>query len=202
MGMMKKAARRATPRSVRKAKAVVKHPVGTAARAATPRSVRSAKRTVFNATHPVNTAENALLRAATPKRKRRPKRKGTDLSSATNAAIVVFVVVALIAGLVGGDAGAEVGGIVAFVLAAVVYLLLKLGEASGQTRVSSARTASGGFGDIAFPKRVTTAWLRREVPTMSEASYERLIVLLASRGWEASEIDQRVRSLRAPGLGG
>jgi len=68
---MKKAVRRATPKPVRKAKAVVKHPVGTAARAATPRSVREAKHKAFNATHPLNTAENALLNAATPKRRSR-----------------------------------------------------------------------------------------------------------------------------------
>lgn len=68
MGLMKKAVRRATPKPVRKAKAVVMHPARTAVRAATPRSLRQAKRTAFNWTHPINTAENALLDAATKKR--------------------------------------------------------------------------------------------------------------------------------------
>lgn len=58
---MKKAVRRATPRPVRKAQRVIRHPARSAVRAATPRAVREAQRTAFNAAHPVNTAENALL---------------------------------------------------------------------------------------------------------------------------------------------
>jgi hypothetical protein len=201
MGLMKKVVRRATPRPVRKATRVVKHPVGTAIGAATPRSIRKVKRTAFNVAHPVNTAENTLLNAATPKRGRRSKRKGDELSGAANAAIFAFIFVALIAGLIGGDRGAKVGGIVAFSVAVVVYLLLKIGGAAGRTPAPSATTAPESHaGDVAFPKRVTTAWLQREVPTMSEASYERLVDLLVSRGWDENEIEQRVRARRAPGL--
>jgi hypothetical protein len=198
---MKKAVRRATPKPVRKAKAVVKHPVGTAARAATPRSVRKAKRTAFNATHPVNTAENALLNAGTPKRGRRSKRKGDNLSGAANAAIYVFIFVALVVGVIGGDGAAKVGGIVAFSLAVAVYLLLKIGEAPRRAQAATpllpAPTSPGmGSADVAFPKRVTTAWLQREVPSMSEESYRRLVALLRRRGWGEQEVEQRVQRLR------
>jgi hypothetical protein len=47
-----------------------------------------------------------------------------------------------------------------------------------------------------FPRRVTTAWLEREVPSMSPASFQRLLDLLASRGWEDDEIAERVLPLR------
>jgi hypothetical protein len=87
MGLMKKAARRATPRSVRKAKSVIKHPVGTAARAATPRSVRKAKRTAFNVTHPLNTAENALLNAGSPPRRSRRSKPTSPPGKAAGAAL-------------------------------------------------------------------------------------------------------------------
>jgi hypothetical protein len=201
MGLVKKAVRRAPPKPVRKAKAVVKHPVGTAARAATPRSVRKAKRTAFNATHPVNTAENALLNAVTPKHRRRSKRKGDNLSGAANVAIYVFIFVALVVGVIGGDGAAKVGSIVAFSLAVVVYLLLKIGEAPARAQAATpplpAPTSPGiRSADVAFPKRVTTAWLQREVPSMSEESYRRLVALLRSRGWGEHEVEQRVQRLR------
>jgi hypothetical protein len=197
MGLMKKAARRATPRSVRRAKNVVKHPVGTAARAATPRSVRSAKRKAFNATHPINTAENAVLNAATPVRKRRSKPKADGLSGAINAAIFAFIAAALIAGVAGAG---TIGAVAAFAVAMVVYVLAKFGEAGGRTQTLSVPTAMKNDPSAdAFPKRVTTAWLQGEVPTMSETSYERLVDLLVSRGWDEKEIERRVRALRSPG---
>jgi hypothetical protein len=82
MGLMKKAVRRATPRPVRKAKAVVKHPVGTAINAATPRSVRKAKRRAFKIAHPINTAENAMLNAATPSRSLRRSQRPAQAETA------------------------------------------------------------------------------------------------------------------------
>ncbi len=65
MGLMRKMARRSvrrvTPRPVRQVNRVVRHPVRTSVHAVTPRPIRQAQRSVFNVTHPVNTAENALL---------------------------------------------------------------------------------------------------------------------------------------------
>lgn len=66
MGLFRKAVRRATPRPVRKIKRVVRDPVRTGVRAATPKPIRDVERAAFNVTHPINTAENALLKAATP----------------------------------------------------------------------------------------------------------------------------------------
>jgi hypothetical protein len=73
MGLMKKAVRRATPRSVRRAKRVVFHPARTAVHAATPRSIRQVKRTAFNIAHPINTAENAFLDSVTGRRSSRSR---------------------------------------------------------------------------------------------------------------------------------
>ncbi|HWX87568.1 MAG TPA: hypothetical protein VNX67_05290 [Solirubrobacteraceae bacterium] len=180
--------------------------MGSAVGAATPRSVRKVKRTAFNATHPVNTAENALLNAATPKRGRRPNRKGDGLSGAANAAIFVFIFVALIVGLVAGDGGAKVGAIVAGSVAVCVYVLWKIGEVAGRTQAPSARATPNdpatetyaSYPDtvIVVPLRVTQAWLQHEVPSMSVASFELLLEALHSRGWRRDEIEQRILPLR------
>jgi hypothetical protein len=84
MGLMKKAVRRATPRSVRKAKRVAFHPARTAVHAATPRSVRKVKRTTFNVTHPVNTAENALLDSLTGGSRRSSSSRGGGYSTTSS----------------------------------------------------------------------------------------------------------------------
>ena len=81
MGLLRKAVRRATPRPVRQVKRVVRHPVRTGIRAATPRSIRSAQRSVFNATHPVNTLENALLNSLTGSARRKPGRPSGSRST-------------------------------------------------------------------------------------------------------------------------
>jgi hypothetical protein len=80
MGLMKKAVRRATPKPVRKAKRIVRHPARTAVRAATPRSIRQVKRTAFNATHPINPAENALLKSLTGASRRSSSSGGSSNS--------------------------------------------------------------------------------------------------------------------------
>jgi hypothetical protein len=85
MGLMKKAVRRATPRSVRKAKRVAFHPARTAVHAATPRSIRKVKRTAFNVTHPVNTAENALLDSLTGGSRRSSRRGGGSYSTTSSS---------------------------------------------------------------------------------------------------------------------
>jgi hypothetical protein len=84
MGLMRKAVRRATPRPVRKVKRVVTHPVRTTVRAATPRPIRQAQRQVFNATHPINTLENAFLDSLTGSPRSR-KRATVRSSSGTVA---------------------------------------------------------------------------------------------------------------------
>ncbi len=84
MGLMRKAVRRATPRPVRKAKRVVFHPARTAVHAATPRSVRKVKRTAFNVTHPVNTAENALLDSLTGGSRRSSRGRGSGHSTTSS----------------------------------------------------------------------------------------------------------------------
>jgi HEAT repeat protein len=65
MGLMRKMVRRSvrsvTPRPVRQVNRVVRHPVRTSVRAVTPQPIRQVQRSVFNVTHPVNTAENASL---------------------------------------------------------------------------------------------------------------------------------------------
>jgi hypothetical protein len=80
LGLVKKAVRRATPRPVRKAQRVVRHPARSIVRAATPRAVREVQRTAFNVTHPVNTAENALL-GAVPSRSSERRRARPVASS-------------------------------------------------------------------------------------------------------------------------
>jgi hypothetical protein len=74
VGLMRKMARRSvrrvTPRPVRQVNRVVRHPVRTSVRAVTPRPIRQAQRSVFNVTHPVNTAENALLNSLSGSRGR------------------------------------------------------------------------------------------------------------------------------------
>jgi hypothetical protein len=85
MGLMKKAVRRATPRSVRKAKRVAFHPARRAVHAATPRSIRKVKRTAFNVTHPVNTAENALLDSLTGGSRRSSRSRGGGGYSTTSS---------------------------------------------------------------------------------------------------------------------
>ena len=47
------------------------------------------------------------------------------------------------------------------------------------------------------PKRVTTAWLNREVPTMSPSSFQLLLDMLVKRGWTDEEIQERVLPLRS-----
>jgi hypothetical protein len=81
MGLMRKAVRRATPRPVRKVKRVVTHPVRTGVRAVTPRPIRNAERAVFNATHPINAAENALLNGLT----NRPRARAGTRRQASSA---------------------------------------------------------------------------------------------------------------------
>jgi hypothetical protein len=80
MGLMRKAVRRATPRPVRKVKRVVTHPVRTTVRAATPRPIRQAQRQVFNATHPINTLENAFLDSLTASPRSRRRTSGRSSS--------------------------------------------------------------------------------------------------------------------------
>lgn len=285
MGLMKKAARRATPRPVRKAKSVVKHPVGTAARAVTPRSLRKAKRTGFNVTHPLNTAENALLNAATPKRTRR---RATPAGSSSRTAAVASrsttnvetqqasafdrarcttdpsrggafrvarptddeVYVVLVAAgrrarevadfirrdrfsfgpwnlksaekmrrraarkrvaappvfLLANKAPAELGRlmIAAYAeLGATVQLWVDAAEPGGTTQAEShsaqpqADVSCGGQETRAvFPQRVTTAWMKREVPGMSPPSFDFLLDMLVERGWTDEEIKERVLPLR------
>jgi hypothetical protein len=71
MGLLRKAARRATPRSVRKAA----HPIRTARRAATPRVIKRARRAAFVVANPFEAIEgaleDALLDALQPRRRRR-----------------------------------------------------------------------------------------------------------------------------------
>lgn len=56
--------------------------------------------------------------------------------------------------------------------------------------------ARAGAEQPEFPKRVTMAWLEATVPEMSAEPLERLLELLASRGWTEEEIEQRVLALR------
>lgn len=58
--LARKAVRRATPRSVRRAM----HPVRTAKRAVTPKAVRKVSRAVYTMTNPLGAAENKLIGAA------------------------------------------------------------------------------------------------------------------------------------------
>jgi hypothetical protein len=200
MGLMKKAARRATPRSIRKAKRVVKHPIGTAVGAATPRSIRKVKRTAFNAAHPVNTAENALLNAATPRRRGRSRsrstsRDDTKISGAGWFAFVVWLVIEVI-GWALGASGWWI--LLAFAGGLLAYRLGRSAEAAPQPEGPRQQVApTGDEPQLAFPQRVTESWLQREVPGMSEASVASLLDLLVSRGWDEDEIEQRVRVLRA-----
>src|SRR2546421_3145996 len=65
------------PRSVRRAM----HPVRTTRRAITPRPIKQARRAVFVATNPLEAlegaAENMVVDALRPKRRRRPRGRGT-----------------------------------------------------------------------------------------------------------------------------
>jgi hypothetical protein len=86
MGLLRKAARRATPRSVRKAT----HPIRTAKRAATPKVVKRARRAAFVVTNPFEAIEgafeDALLDALQPRR--RPRKSGrTKATSASHAEV-------------------------------------------------------------------------------------------------------------------
>lgn len=197
MGLMRKAARRATPRSVRKVNRVVKHPVGTAIGAATPRSVRKVKRTAFNVTHPVNTAENALLNAATPRsrsRRRSTRTEDTQISGAGWFAFVVWLVIEVVGRALGA------GGwwiLLAFAGGLLAYRFGRPVEATSQPEHAPQQLApTGDQPQVDFPQRVTASWLEREVPGMSSTSFQRLLDVLASRGWKADEIEQRVLPLR------
>lgn len=86
MGLLRKAVRRATPRPVRKAKRVVRHPARTAVRAATPRPIRNAQRTVFNVAHPVNAAENALINRVAAGSRAPSRRRSAGSSRSPGAA--------------------------------------------------------------------------------------------------------------------
>lgn len=194
MGLMKKAVRRATPRSVRKAKRVVRHPARTAVRAATPRPVRNAKRQVFNATHPLNTAENKLLNAAMPRKSRRrtTPTKSSSLSGSAWAAIITFSAVAII------GHGSKTAAIVGVILAAVVYIMGKLGGTTAAPQSAAVQAARQGvMTDIVLPKRITQSWIDREVPGMSEQALRAMIATLVSRGWGDEEIATRVLTRRA-----
>ncbi len=255
MGLMKKAVRRATPRSVRRVNAVVKHPVGTAVNAATPRSVRKAKRTAFNIAHPVNTAENVTLNAVTPKGSRhrsmnrlRPRSStfqsqsrgdsgvetvgGTHFRRASGKDERVLVVI-----VSAGDrrdvlatrmrqtqifgewelpAASQSHRQIRRGLRRSPYFLLADAPAELGQRIATAYAGIGarvelwvpveadtheavrddGVNAESIPARITQAWLDREVPNMSPGSFERLLDLLATRGWGSEEIEHRVMPLR------
>jgi hypothetical protein len=194
MGMMKKAVRRATPRPVRKAKAVVRHPVGTATRAATPRSVRNAKRTAFNAIHPINTAENRIVRAAMSRKappQRRSRASGGNLSGSAWAAIITFSAVAVI------GHGSKTAGIVGLILAVIVYAACKIGVAGGAAQPPAVgEPTSTSEPMVVLPQRITQSWIDREVPGLSDRGMEVLIATLHSRGWQDDEIAARVLTRR------
>jgi hypothetical protein len=53
--------RRLTPRPVRRARRIVRHPMRTAVRAATPRPVKQVRRAAFRVAHPIEAAEGILI---------------------------------------------------------------------------------------------------------------------------------------------
>lgn len=195
MGLMKKAVRRATPRPVRKAKAVVRHPVGTATRAATPRSVRNAKRTVFNATHPINTAENKIVRAAVPRKPPRSRASGNsgNLSGSAWAAIITFAIVATI------GRGSQASAIIGVILALIVYVIGKWPASTpspAPAATVTVETSSVARVGPIFPQRITQSWIDREVPNLSEEAMAVLVRTLHERGWRDDEIAERVQTRR------
>jgi len=161
--------------------------------------VRQARRKAFNATHPINTAENALLNAATPRRRGRGRSRSaqaedTRISGAGWFAFIAWLVIEVIGWAVGA------GGWWILLAFAGGFLAYRFGRHVGATqlpaRASQQLAPTGDKPRVAFPQRVTASWLDREVPDMSEASFEHLLVVLGSRGWTDGEIEQRVRALR------